>query len=131
MIYAWDNYPLQQFPGLWDWMTDQIEQGELVMPSVALDEVAHKAPECAEWLKDRDLDVLEITNAILQDAMRIKGLLGIIGDKYHPKGGMKTTCSSLPRRTPAMPNLSPMKANRNFPIYRPRERFRQCVPWLR
>lgn len=45
MIYAWDNYPLQQFPGLWDWMADQIEQGELAMPSVALDEVAHKAPE--------------------------------------------------------------------------------------
>lgn len=37
-------------------------------------------------MKDCDLDVLEITNAILQDAMRIKGLLGIIGDKYHPKG---------------------------------------------
>jgi hypothetical protein len=48
MIYAWDNYPLQQFPPLWGWMANQIEQGELAMPSVALDEVAHKAPECAE-----------------------------------------------------------------------------------
>jgi predicted nucleic acid-binding protein len=86
MIYAWDNYPYGQFPPLWDWMTDQIEQGELAMPSVALDEVTHKAPECAEWLKANDLDVLEITNAILHDAMRIKGLLGIVGDKYHPKG---------------------------------------------
>jgi predicted nucleic acid-binding protein len=82
MIYAWDNYPFGQFPPLWDWMANQIEQGELAMPSVALDEVAHKAPECAEWLKGCDLDVLEISNAILQDAMRIKGLLGIMGDKY-------------------------------------------------
>ncbi|MEW6513645.1 MAG: DUF4411 family protein [Pseudomonadota bacterium] len=86
MIYAWDNYPLQQFPGLWEWMANRIEQGELAMPGVALDEVAHKAPECAEWLKANDLDVLDINNAILQDAMRIKGLLGIMGDKYHPKG---------------------------------------------
>lgn len=86
MIYAWDNYPIQQFPGLWEWMANQIGQGELAMPSVALDEVAHKAPECAEWLKACDLEVLEISNAILQDAMRIKNLLGVVGDKYHPKG---------------------------------------------
>lgn len=82
MIYAWDNYPVQQFPGLWEWMADQIEQNELAMPSVALDEVAHKAPECAEWLKACDIEVLDISNAILQDAMRIKNLLGIVGDKY-------------------------------------------------
>ncbi len=82
MIYAWDNYPFRQFPPLWEWMALQIGHGELAMPSVALDEVAHKAPECAEWLKDCDLDVLEINNAVLQDAMRIKNLLGIVGDKY-------------------------------------------------
>ncbi len=29
---------------------------------------------------------LEINNTILQDAMRIKGLLGIVGDSYHSKG---------------------------------------------
>lgn len=86
MIYAWDNYPLQQFPGLWEWMADQIKQGELVMPSVALDEVARNASECADWLKECQLNVLEITNAILQDAMRIKGLLGIVADRYHQKG---------------------------------------------
>jgi len=82
MIYAWDNYPLSQFPGLWEWMAGQIGAGELVMPNVALAEVAHKAPECAEWLKACDLEVLAINNAILQDAMRIKNLLGIVGDKY-------------------------------------------------
>jgi predicted nucleic acid-binding protein len=86
MIYAWDNYPMQQFPGLWEWMADQIEQGELTMPSVALEEVTYKAPECAEWLKACDLEVLEINNTILKDAMHIKNLLGIVGDKYHPKG---------------------------------------------
>ena len=38
MIYAWDNYPIQQFPPLWRWMAEQIERGFLVMPSIAFDE---------------------------------------------------------------------------------------------
>ena len=86
MIYAWDNYPVRQFPGLWDWMATQIEEKKLAMPKVAFDEVAHKAPECGQWLKDRDIDLIEISNAILQDAMSIKNLLGIVDDSYHPKG---------------------------------------------
>jgi len=86
MIYAWDNYPVRQFPGLWEWMATQIKEKKLAMPSVAFDEVAHKAPECGQWLKDHDIDLIEISNAILQDAMRIKNLLGIVDDSYHPKG---------------------------------------------
>jgi len=86
MIYAWDNYPLGQFPGLWEWMAGQIESKELVMPSVAFEEVSHKTPECGEWLKENNLEQLAISNAILQDAKRIKGLLGIVDDNYHPKG---------------------------------------------
>ena len=83
MIYAWDNYPERQFPGLWEWMAVQIEGKTLVMPSVAFEEVANKTPDCGVWLKDKDLEQLQISNAILQDAMRIKGLLGIVGDNYH------------------------------------------------
>lgn len=86
MIYAWDNYPIGQFPGLWEWMAGQIESKQLVMSSVAFDEVKGKTPDCGEWLKDIDLDRLEINNAVLQDAKRIKGLLGIVDDNYHPKG---------------------------------------------
>lgn len=86
MIYAWDNYPVRQIPGLWEWMARQIKEKKLVMPSVAFEEVANKTPDCSEWLKDNDLDRLEISNVIVQDAMRIKELLGIVGDKYHAKG---------------------------------------------
>jgi len=86
MIYAWDNYPVQQFPGLWDWIAAQIAEKELVMPIVAFEEVANKAPDCGEWLENQELEKLEISGAILQDAMRIKGLLGIVGDHYHSKG---------------------------------------------
>lgn len=86
MIYAWDNYPIGQFPGLWEWMANQIEAKELVMPSMAFEEVQNKTPDCGDWLKDNNLERLPITNAILQDAKRIKGLLGIVNDGYHPKG---------------------------------------------
>ena len=86
MIYAWDNYPLQQFPGLWKWMATQVEGGHLAMPSVALEEVGHKAPECAEWLRNSKLQKIDVNNAIIQEAMRIKALLGIVGDGYHAKG---------------------------------------------
>jgi predicted nucleic acid-binding protein len=86
MIYAWDNYPVRQFPGLWQWIASQIEAQTLVMPGVAYDEVAHKTPDCGAWLRNISLKRLEINNAILENAMRIKGLLDIAGDAYHPKG---------------------------------------------
>lgn len=86
MIYAWDNYPLRQFPGLWMWLAAQIGIQNLVMPSVAFDEVANKTPECGTWLGENGLKQLSMSNAILQEAVRIKGLLGIVADNYHPKG---------------------------------------------
>jgi len=86
MIYAWDNYPIDQFPGLWEWMEAQIQDKSLVMPNVAFKEVSEKMPECGDWLKEAGIELLAIDNVILQDTMRIKKLLGITGDKYHPKG---------------------------------------------
>jgi hypothetical protein len=86
MIYAWDNYPLQQFPGLWEWLAREINEQRLLMPSVAFDEVCNKAPECGTWLRASGLGLLAISNAILQDALRIKALLGIVDDNYHAKG---------------------------------------------
>lgn len=86
MIYAWDNYPPRQFPGLWDWMAMQIDEKKLAMPSLAFKEVVDKTPDCGKWLSSKNLEHLEMTNAILQDAMRIKGLLHIVDDNYHPKG---------------------------------------------
>jgi hypothetical protein len=82
MIYAWDNYPFQQFPGLWEWMAAQIESGRLIMSSIAFEEVENKTPECGAWLETVGIGVIEIDNAILSEAMRIKALLGIVGDKY-------------------------------------------------
>lgn len=86
MVYAWDNYPIRQFPGLWEWMADQIAKKILVMSDVALEEVSKEAPECGQWLEENNIEKLDINNFIMENAMRIKGLLGIVGDRYHPKG---------------------------------------------
>lgn len=86
MIYGWDNYPIGQFPSLWKWVASQIEEKQLVMPTVAFDEVVKNSPDCGDWLKQQDIDLIPIGNAILQSAMQIKTLIGIVNDNFHPKG---------------------------------------------
>lgn len=48
IIHAWDHYPFEQFPGLWAWMANRVAQGLIQMSEVAVEEVGHKAPECAQ-----------------------------------------------------------------------------------
>jgi predicted nucleic acid-binding protein len=86
MINAWDFYPIHPFPALWDWIADEICTQDLVMPTVAFLEVKKKTPECAKWLKDNNVVLLEPDEAIIGEALRIKRLLGVANDKYHPKG---------------------------------------------
>lgn len=86
IIYGWDNYPPSQFPPLWGWMATQIEANQLVMPKVAFEEVDAKIPDCGQWLRGHNLQQLPVDNAVIAEALRIKGLLGIVGDRYHPKG---------------------------------------------
>lgn len=86
IIHAWDNYPINQFPRLWEWIAIQIDEGLLTISEVAFDEVNAKEPECAVWLKECKIEKLKIDNDILKEAMRIKGLLGIQDDQYHAKG---------------------------------------------
>lgn len=124
MIYAWDNYPIGQFPGLWEWMAGQIEAKQLMMPSVAFEEVSHKTPECGEWLKDNNLDQLPISNAIVQDAKRIKALLGIVNDKYASGVGENDILiiavarlhgAELVSDEAKQPNLPKIPSNRKIP----------------
>lgn len=86
MVHAWDNYPLEQFPGLWEWIAEEIDAERLVIPRPILDEIHHRTPECATWLKQHDVQPVPITNAIVQEAFRIKKLIGVEDDNYHPKG---------------------------------------------
>lgn len=82
MLYAWDNYPISQFPGLWNWLEGRFEKAIIRISEVAVEEVGHKAPECVAWLKAAGLQKIEVTEAILQEAFRIKALLAIEEDKY-------------------------------------------------
>ncbi len=124
MIYAWDNYPVGQFPGLWEWMASQIEAKQIVMPTVAFEEVQHKTPDCGVWLKDHNLEQLAISNAILQDAKRIKGLLGIANDKYTTGVGENDILiiaaarlhgAELVSDEAKQPNLPKIPSNRKIP----------------
>ena len=86
ILHAWDNYPLAQFPGLWDWLAAEMKAQRLSMALVALEEVGHKSPDCATWLKGRNIRRLAMSNDILQAAMDIKQQVGIRNDQYHPRG---------------------------------------------
>ncbi len=86
IIHAWDNYPVEQFPPMWNWIASQIQREVFLIPKVAFEEVNGKTPECAKWLRDNNIQRLTVSNDIIQAAMRIRSLLGIQDDKYHPKG---------------------------------------------
>lgn len=86
IIHAWDNYPLAQFPGLWEWLGSEMHTHQLAIPVVALEEVGHKAPECAKWLKVAGVLRLQIDGTVVMAALAIKQALGIVNDQYHPKG---------------------------------------------
>jgi len=82
MIYAWDNYPISHFPSLWEWIGEQVTEGELQMPKVAINEVRQKTPDCSDWLKKNNLQRLDVSDEIVQSALRIKTLLQIQNDEY-------------------------------------------------
>ena len=70
-LYAWDNYPIEQFPPLWAWLARQIATGELAISAVALDEIDQKSHDCALWLKAQTISVHPMTQSILTDALRL------------------------------------------------------------
>lgn len=86
IVYAWDNYPVDQLPGLWEWIAKEIEQKKISIPAVAFIEVRDVSPDCAKWLADAGIAKLPESNDILAEAVRIKNLLGIQNDQFHPKG---------------------------------------------
>ena len=81
IVYAWDNYPIAQFPSLWDWLAVQINTGEIAFSEVALEELETVSPDCDEWVTSLGPHSLPVTDAIAQLAMLIKNALQI-GDKW-------------------------------------------------
>jgi Domain of unknown function (DUF4411) len=77
IMYAWDNYPSEQFPGLWRWLAAQMELAQLTIPSVALDEVLAKSPDCGAWLKAVPIQTLGESAKSLLCAAQIQAALGV------------------------------------------------------
>ena len=86
IIYGWDNYPLAQFPRLWDWLESQTGAKLASISETAFKEVSSKLSDCGKWLTDQNVTVMTNTPEILQEAAGIKSLLGIVGDNYHQDG---------------------------------------------
>ena len=82
IIYAWDNYPLSQFPGLWRWLTVQISLAELTIPAVALTEVVAKSPDCVAWLKSGNIQTLQESAKSLVLAAQIQTAIGVVDGRY-------------------------------------------------
>lgn len=82
IIHGWDNYPKKQFPPLWNWLAQEIQQQQVGISDVALGEVERASPDCAEFLKDSEIARFPVTSPILQRAVEIKGLLGIVNEVY-------------------------------------------------
>ena len=86
VIYAWDNYPIENFPGMWDWFADQITNGQFCMSEVAYDEVLDKFPDCGVWIKDKRVNKIPLSDEIMLQAIAIKQMLGVVEDNYHGNG---------------------------------------------
>ena len=86
VIYAWDNYPPELFPKLWEYLAAEVHATRIRIAQVALEETTHVSTECGAWLRAAGIIVTRIDGPIATEALRIKRSLGIAGDDYHPKG---------------------------------------------
>lgn len=86
ILHAWINYPIVQFPRLWDWIGSEVIATRFKVPRVAIDEIGHISPDCHQWLKRKSIQELPTTQAVIGHAIAMKLELGIVNDNYHSNG---------------------------------------------
>lgn len=123
IVYAWDNYPIEQFPPLWDWLAVQINTGQIAFSEVTLDEIKTVSPDCDAWLTGVGPHSLPVTDAVVQLALLIKSTLQI-GAKWGGGVGendlliVATACIanvSLVSNESTQPTLPKVLANYKMP----------------
>ena len=58
IIFAWENYPPDNFPPLWNWLAERIQAGEFCMADVACLETGRKLPDCEAWLHTEEIQIV-------------------------------------------------------------------------
>lgn len=86
IIHGWEHYPIDQFPGLWDWLAEQVSSGDLHFCEVVIEEADKNAPDCCEWMRGHNCTVSPVTNETLTLAARIEERLQIVGQRYNQAG---------------------------------------------
>ena len=95
IIHAWDEYPIQQFPRLWEWLAEQVEKQEIIFSILAWGETVHKYPDCAKYLTPYQPVLVTPDDSILTKMKGIQHSLGIFDGKYHEKGVDESDISSI------------------------------------
>ena len=82
IVDLWENYPINQFPSVWDWFEEEIRDQEAVVAEVAFHEIGHKSPDCKKLIQQLGIVRHPIGMAETQHALAIKLALGIQNDEY-------------------------------------------------
>lgn len=86
IVHGWDNYRIDKFPKVWEWLESEMLAGNLVISSTALNEVGHVSPDCRIWLDAVPITTHPVSPQMLSRAVAAKAGLNIIGDSYHVDG---------------------------------------------
>lgn len=86
VLYAWENYPINQFPRLWDWIASEITSNTLSISDVALQETKGKSKDCHSWLKNRNIRSYKIDDPMVKIFENICHSLGITDGRFRGSG---------------------------------------------
>lgn len=86
IIFAWDNYPIEQFPGLWEWLSSEIDNKNLSISEVALEEVGNVCSECANWLVQQNIKNIHVNEQIIKTSKDIANLFALKDHKFNGSG---------------------------------------------
>lgn len=83
LLHGWDDYPLSNFPGLWEWMASEISQKSILVPQIVIGEVERICEKCALWVEGvNGFSAVEIDGSIVSEAIAIVSWLGVENDQF-------------------------------------------------